>query len=508
MKTILATLALLVASLAPAQHIHVEAAIEGGAKVGHNVLVVTIKDHAGGPVRDANVMVTADMATMRMGEQKPPVTNRRDGTYTAELHFSMAGPWKVEVHANSPSQGEAHASFTFDTQGGMQHEDHGQHGMQGRLNNWPMNKEGSGTSLLPASSPMYMLHLGNSGGYDLSAMGFMTYNFTDAGGRRGESRFFSNSMLMLMGVKPGEKETTGFSVMLSLDPLFNGRYGYPNLFQTGETAYGEPLADFQHPHDLLVEVAGTYSREVAPGSRAFLYVAPVGEPALGGPTFMHRPSGVEIPEAPIGHHWFDATHISWGVVTVGLNAQTWQIEGSLFNGHEPDENRYSPDTLSLNSTAGRVTFTPTRDLAFNVAYGYLDEPESHDPGVNVHRLTAAALWNRGDFALGATFGRNIKEGESTDSWLLEATYAKGENTFFARWENVAKDELVGVPDGTYKINKFLLGGVREVSHFDGLDLGLGAYVGFYSFPSSLEPFYGSNPITAGVFFRLRPGRMN
>jgi hypothetical protein len=50
--------------------------------------------------------------------------------------------------------------------------------------------------------------------------------------------------------------------------------------------------------------------------------------------------------------------------------------------------------------------------------------------------------------------------------------------------------------------------VREVSHFDGLDLGLGAYVGFYSFPSSLEPFYGSNPITAGVFFRLRPGRMN
>ncbi len=502
--TILTTL-LIAAATASAQHLHIEAHIHSGAKVGTNDLQIHLKGHGGAPIKDAVVTVKSDMATMRMGEQSPPVKNNGDGTYSATLRFSMAGRWKVDVTAKSPTAGEASQSFEFTTGGAMQEQEAPT--MQGRLNSWPMQREGSGTSLLPESSPMYMKHLGNRGGYDLGAMGFITYNFTDAGGTRGESRFFSNSMLMLMGAKQGDGETTGFSVMLSLDPLFNGRFGYPNLFQTGETAYGESLTDFQHPHDLFVEVAGTYSREIAKDSRAFLYVAPVGEPALGGPTFMHRPSGVEIPEAPIGHHWFDSTHISWGVVTLGVNNAQWQIEGSLFNGHEPDENRYSPDNLSLNSVSGRITHSPTKDFVWNLAYGYLDEPEPHEPGVNVNRLTASALWNRGDFALGAALGRNVKESEETNAFLLEATYTRGDNTYFARWENVDKDEIEGVPAGTYKVNKFLLGGVREVSRFDGLDFGVGGYVGFYSFPSSLEPFYGKSPLTVGVFVRLRPSRM-
>jgi hypothetical protein len=384
--------------------------------------------------------------------------------------------------------------------------------MRGRLNAWGMQKEGSGTSLLPESSPMYMRHLGRNGRFEQSGMGFVTFNFTDAGGPRGPERFYSNSMLMLMGVAANEKETTGYSVMLSLDPLFNGRFGAPNLFQTGETAYGVPLTDFQHPHDLFVEVAGTYSREIAPATRAFVYAGPVGEPALGGPTFMHRPSGVEIPEAPIGHHWFDSTHISWGVLTLGVNTTTWQLEGSLFNGHEPDENRYAPDSVSLNSASARLTLTPSRDLAFNVAYGFLDEPEPLEPGVHQNRVTASAVWNRaladGDnLAVSAAFGRNLKEGEPTHAYLLETTYSTGPTSLFARWESVEKDEIGGVPAGTYRINKFLLGGVQELARFDGFDFGVGGYVGFYMFPSSLEPFYGENPMTLGVFVRLRPSRM-
>jgi hypothetical protein len=497
----------LLTTSATAQHLHIEAHIHAGAVVGANELQVHLRDHAGAPVGDAAVTVRADMVEMAMGAQTPPVRNNGDGTYSAMLRFSMAGAWRVEVRAVSPTVGEASETFDFHPGGAVQ-----EHSMQGRLNSWPMQREGSGTSLLPESSPMYMRHLGMAGGYSLAAMGFLTYNFTDAGGPRGDSRFFSNSMLMLMGVKPGEHETTGYSLMFSLDPLFNGRFGYPNLFQTGETAYGAPLVDYQHPHDLLVEVAGTYSREIGRGSRAFVYVAPVGEPALGGPTFMHRPSGVEIPEAPIGHHWFDSTHISWGVVTLGANGPSWQIEGSVFNGHEPDENRYSPDNVSLNSVAGRFTNSPSKDFVWNIAYGYLDEPESLEPGVNQHRITASALWNRAmsggaNLALGATFGRNIKEGEETDALLLEATYSLRDTTFFARWENVDKDELTGVPPGTYSINKFILGGIRELTKFQGLDLGLGGYVGFYSFPSSLEPFYGRSPMTVGVFVRLRPSRM-
>ena len=509
-KTVLATLAFLATVSASAQHLMIEAHIHSGSVVGANELQLHLKDHSGNPVKDATVTLAVNMTTMDMGVKRPPVTNHNDGTYTATVTFSMAGPWKVDVTAKSPTAGEATQSFEFRTgAAGMQMEPMG---MQGRLNTWGMQKEGSGTSLLPESSPMYMKHLGNRSGYDLSAMGFVTYNFTDAGGERGDSRFYSNSMLMLMGTKGNERETQGFSIMLSLDPLFNGRFGYPNLFQTGETAYGVPLTDFQHPHDLFVEVAVTHSYDIGNGARVFAYGGPVAEPALGGPTFMHRPSGVEIPEAPIGHHWFDSTHIAWGVATLGVNNDKWQVEGSLFNGHEPDENRYSPDNIGLNSASGRITHTPSKDLAFNASYGFLDEPEPDEPGVSQHRLTASAAWNRqlgggANLAVTAAFGRNYKEGESTDAFLLEGTFSRGDTTYFARWENVAKDELGGVPPGTYKVNKFLVGGVKEIKKFQGLDFGVGAYAGFYSFPSSLDAFYGSSPVTLGVFVRLRPSKM-
>jgi hypothetical protein len=491
----------------------IDAHIHAGTKVGANELQIHLRDHGGAPIKDATVTLAVNMATMDMGVKRPPVTNHKDGTYTATVVFSMAGAWKVDVTAKSPTAGEAAKSFEFRTGAGMQmDEQEGVGAMRGRLNNWGMQKEGSGTSLLPESSPMYMKHLGNRGGFDLSAMGFITYNFSDAGGTRGESRFYSNSMLMLMGSKDEGRQTKGFSVMLSLDPVFNGRFGYPNLFQTGETAYGVPLTDFQHPHDLFVEVALTHSYEIGNGLRVFAYGGPVAEPALGGPTFMHRPSGVEIPEAPIGHHWFDSTHIAWGVVTLGANTDRWQVEGSLFNGHEPDENRYSPDNVALNSASARFTLTPSRDTAFNASYGFLDEPEATEPGVSQHRLTASAIWNRAlaggaNLAMTAAFGRNYKEGDKTDAFLLEGTFSRGDTTYFARWESVDKDELGGVPAGTYKVGKFLVGGIKEVRKFQGLDLGVGAYAGFYVFPSALEPFYGKSPLTLGVFVRLRPGRM-
>ena len=515
-RTLVALVATFATALASAQHNHIQvhAELAAAAKVGANRLNIVLADHDGKPVKDATVTLSVNMATMDMGVQHPPATNNKDGSYSATVTFSMAGPWKVTVSAKSPTVGEGESAYTFDTGGGMQMGDMGEMGaMKGRLGNWGMQKEGSGTSWLPESSPMFMKGLGNHGGFDQSAMGFITYNYTDAGGKRGDHRFFSNSMLMLMGQKGTEKESLGYSLMFSLDPVFNGEFGYPDLFQTGETAYGNKLTDFQHPHDLLVEVAGTYSREVGKGVRAFLYGGPVAEPALGGPTFMHRISGVEIPEAPISHHWFDSTHIAWGVVTLGVNTQAWQVEGSVFNGHEPDENRYSPDKPALNSASGRVTFAPNKDTALSASYGYLNSPESTEPGVDQHRLTAAIVYNRplGDGANLATtlaFGRNIVLGENSDALLLEATYMRGHSSYFVRWENVDKNELGGVPPGSYKVNKILFGGVREVSKFQGLDLGVGAYAGVYAFPSSLDPFYGSSPVTFGVFVRLRPSQMD
>lgn len=384
--------------------------------------------------------------------------------------------------------------------------------MMGKLGPWSMSREGSGTSWLPDSSPMFMKALGKAGGFDLSLMGMFSLNYTDAGGKRGASQFYSNSMPMVMARRETDDGILSFSLMLSADAIFNGERGYPNLFQTGETAHGVPLVDRQHPHDLVSELTGTYSRKIRNDLRAFVYAGPVGEPALGGAMFLHRPSGMELPEAPITHHWFDSTHISFGVVTAGVNTTNWQLEASTFNGHEPDENRYSPDPISLNSASGRVTYNPTRNFSTQVSYGYLNSPESTAPGVSEHRLTWSGIYSRplsngNNLSVTGLWGRNTHEGHDSNAFLLEGTLYQGPMAYFARWENVDKDDLFGVPAGSYRVNKLLFGASRNLASRDGFDVGLGVYAGVYDFPSSLDAFYGKNPVTLGVFLRIRPGKM-
>ena len=117
----------------------------------------------------------------------------------------------------------------------------------------------------------------------------------------------------------GKNGQIGFRVMASLDPLIQRGYGYPLLYQSGELFRGQPIHDRQHPHDLLSELAVTYSYKFDEKKSFYLYAGYPGEPALGPPTFMHRISASNIPDAPIGHHWQDASHITFGVVTAGFS---------------------------------------------------------------------------------------------------------------------------------------------------------------------------------------------
>jgi len=372
-----------------------------------------------------------------------------------------------------------------------------------------MAQEGSGTSWLPGTSPMHMIQLGKYAGYDLTAMGLATVNFADAGGKRGESQLFTNSMAMLMAQKEVGEGTLTLRGMLSLDALTNGKKGYPNLFQTGETANGKPLKDRQHPHDLFMELAAIYSKPVTKDTSAFIYLAPVGEPALGTAAFQHRPSAWDNPEAPINHHWNDGTHISYGVISAGINvADRWKIDGSIFNGREPNENRFDFDKIRLDSYSGRVTHNPNANWSLSASYGYLNSPETLEPGVNQHRLAGAAFHNSavggGNLALGLIFGRNLKHGTHTDALAVEGAWSKGKDTWFARWENVQKDELVDVPEGTYRIQKYTLGYTRDFATKDGLSYGLGVFADLYSYPRALEASYGKRPVSFGVFLRIRP----
>jgi hypothetical protein len=393
--------------------------------------------------------------------------------------------------------------------------EHMEHEMPGLLGPWRMNREGSGTSWLPDSSPMYG-KMGMLGRWQTMQMGMGFAAYTDTGGLRGERQFFTPTQYMIMARRETGGGIIGLRGMISLDPLLIGGKGYPNLFQTGETYLGRPLKDRQHPHDLFMELAASYSVPIGGRgdnrNRAFLYFAPVGEPPLGMAAFPHRPSAWDNPISPITHHWFDGTHITFGVATLGLAfANRWKVEVSSFTGREPNEDRYGFDTMRFDSFGGRITFNPSRDWSFQTSYAFLKEPEPLESG-SQHRLTASAQYNKG-FANGANFagllayGRNIKSDHTSDAWLLEGAYTRGRWIMFGRWENVAKDELVDVPEGSYRINKFSLGGTYNFQQNRHVEQGIGASVDFYSFPGALKPLYGSDPVGFSVFYRLRFGKM-
>src|SRR5207253_9881589 len=172
-----------------------------------------------------------------------------------------------------------------------------------------------------------------------------------------------------------------------------GEKGYPLLFQTGETANGRPLVDRQHPHDLFSELAISYSYALSKKTDVFAYLGYPGEPALGPVTFMHRPSSLDNPNSPISHHWVDATHITFGVVTIGFRLGKFKLEGSSFTGREPNGNRYSFDKPRFDSRSGRLAFNPNKNWAIQVSHGFVKSPEELHPVENIYKTTASVVYS-------------------------------------------------------------------------------------------------------------------
>src|SRR5205823_14641017 len=117
----------------------------------------------------------------------------------------------------------------------------------------------------------------------------------------------------------GSKGTFETDLMLSLDPATITKRRYPLLFQTGETAYGLPLVDAQHPHNFIMSLGFHYTHQLSDDTFVDAYFAPVGDPALGPVAFPHRASAMELPQATLGHHWQDSTHIANEVLTLGVS---------------------------------------------------------------------------------------------------------------------------------------------------------------------------------------------
>lgn len=392
-----------------------------------------------------------------------------------------------------------------------------EHGMGGALGAYPMTRDASGTAWQPDSAPMQAI-MGQVGGWSTMVHGFAALAYDKQGGPRGDDKIFVSSMLMGMAQRPAAGGTLTLKAMGSLDPLM-GKRGYPLLLATGETADGRTeLVDRQHPHDLFMELSATYSRPLGDKLSGFVYLALPGEPALGPATFMHRLPGIANPEAPISHHWLDSTHITFGVATAGLVYDGVKLEGSVFTGREPDENRYDIERPRFDSWSARLTVNPTKNLSMQVSHGFLNSPEQLHPEEDVRRTTASITYNlpvgsKGNWQSTFAWGRNDPSGGhhavTTDAFVLESALQLDRWTLFGRAERVDKDELFGDEHGgnplagrVFTVGKLSLGGYRSVP-LGKVSLDLGGLVSTYDLPRAIKAEYGSSPTSFMLFSRLR-----
>ena len=381
----------------------------------------------------------------------------------------------------------------------------------------PESRLGSGTSWLPDAAPMQAIHA-PLGRWTAMAHGAVSLLFDAQGGPRGatEVRVINWGMGSLAHEVAGGR--LELRVMLSAEPATVGAGGYPLLLQSGESNHGVALHDRQHPHDLFMETALLYDRAISRTAAVSVYLAPAGEPALGPPAYPHRPSAAWDPLAPIGHHWQDGTHVTYGVATAGIYTRAVKLEGSLFNGREPDENRTDFDFRGrrLDSYAGRAILNSGPGVSVSAWYGYLKSPEALEPGTSLHRLGAALLatGNNGDrrWSGAVIYGANVVTGASrwSNSALLEGSVDLDRaNTVFGRVEYVQKSALdLALPATTavYDLVELSAGYARTLRAAAGMVFAAGARGTINVVPAALRDAYGSRlPLGAAVFLSLHPG---
>jgi hypothetical protein len=409
--------------------------------------------------------------------------------------------------------------------GGMEGTNHKQAGMQTKMNG-PLktfidvisHHGTSGTSAEPNSTSIPML-MTMKGQWMLMFHGVGFLNVLQQSGPRGSDRVFSTNWFMPMAQRELGPGTFTARVMLSFEPATVANRYYPELFQQGETAFGRPIVDGQHPHDFVMELAALYDLKFGENGLLSLYFAPMGDPAMGPAAYPHRASASEDPIAPLGHHLQDSTHIADDVITAGFTYKGARIEASGFHGREPDEFRWDVDSGKIDSWSIRGTVNPAQNWSGQYSFAHLTSPEALHPNEDVDRMTASIMYNRplvhGNWASTLLWGRNhAPDGLVWNGYLAESTLRFAErNHAWARVENVDRtnelllrnviespnfqESIIG------RVQAYTAGYDREVGRLSHLSTAIGAQLTWYGVPAVLKPEYGSHPLGAVVFLRLR-----
>lgn len=382
-----------------------------------------------------------------------------------------------------------------------------------------LHRSTSGTSAEPNSTPMPML-MTTKGKWKLMFHANAFLNVEQQSGPRGADKVFSTNWFMPMAQRDLGPGQLTLRFMASLEPgTITGRY-YPELFQQGETAFGRPIVDGQHPHDFIMELAAIYDLKLRKDTLLSFYFAPMGDPAMGPTAYPHRASASEDPIASLGHHLQDSTHIADDVITVGLTHKSFRIEASGFHGREPDEQRWDLDSGKIDSWSTRFSINPAQNWSMQYSVAHLTSPEALHPDEDIRRMTTSVMYNRplphGNWASTLLWGRNINLPNDLvwNSYLAESTLRFAEKNYvWGRIENVDRtDELLlgksieppGFQESIVgRVQAYTAGYDRDFDLVPHLATALGAQVTWYGVPDSLKPIYGSHPVGAVVFWRFR-----
>jgi hypothetical protein len=378
----------------------------------------------------------------------------------------------------------------------------------------------SGTDVEPASTP-HPMWMQERAGWQFMFHGNIFVNEIQQTGPRGGDKFFSTNWFMPMAqhqLGPGKFSAR---VMLSLEPATVTGRRYPELFQIGETAFGLPIVDGQHPHDFFMEIGAFYDWNLNSKNVLSFYAAPVGDPALGPVAYPHRTSASEDPIAVLGHHMQDSTHIADEVVTVGYAYSIARIEVSGFHGREPNEGRWNIDAGAIDSWSARLTLNPARNWSGQFSLGILHSPEALDPTDDQRRMTASITYNRpfdrGNLASSLVWGRtrSLSDGGVLNSYLLESTlHFLSRNAAWGRIENVDRTNLLLIGENPLpvgfeevflaRVQAYTAGYDREIPVLPHFSTAIGGQATFYGKPAFLDPIYGQHPMGYLVFVRFRP----
>jgi hypothetical protein len=431
-----------------------------------------------------------------------------------------------------------------------------------------LNHTNSGTSIEPPSTPVSML-MRNYRGWMLMLHGsaFIADTQQHAASNptgpspatceqfnvpclapvtRGGDKLFSTNWLMPMAMRQfGQNGRYGqltLRAMFSLEPATISARQYSELFQQGETAFGKPIIDGQHPHNFFMELAALYDLRLGEHTLLSLYAAPVGDPAIGPTAYPHRHSASEDPIAALGHHQEDSTHIAFNVFTGGLTWRWLRFEESGFHGAEPTEQRWgfqpSPNGHAVDSYSSRITFSPTQNWSSQYSIAHIVSPEALYPNENQQRQTASIMYNRpfgahhdttsmpgmdmttpatGNWSTTLLWGRtkSLADGSKENSYLLESLLQfHTRNYVWTRIENAGRSNELLLPPGSALPPNFTESPIGHVAAYTfGYDRDYriaphllaapGAQFTTYTTPAPLVSTYGAHPWGVVAFVRLR-----